>query len=64
MESEGHGAGLSHFSGDHNSVNIHAKEPQCGTTATPSQQWNPSPEHVGTVLRVITGSRPAAAGPQ
>lgn len=64
MESQGPGAGLSHLSGDHDSVNINAKEPQGGTTATPSQQWDPSPEHVKTVLRVITGSKPAAARPQ
>lgn len=42
MESEGHGAGLSHFSGDHNSVNIHAKEPQCGTTATLPSSGTPA----------------------
>lgn len=48
---------LSHLSGDHDFVNIYAKKPQCDITATPSQQRDPSPEHEGTVLRVITGSR-------
>lgn len=44
----GHGARLSHFYGDHDSVNIDAKEPQCGITATPSQQRDPRLEHMGT----------------
>lgn len=66
MGTQGHGAGLSHLSGDHSSVNMDAKEPQCGIAASPSQISAPvpSPEHMGTVLRVTSGSRPAAAGPQ
>lgn len=55
MGTQGHGAGLSHLSGDHGFVNIYAKEPQRGIPATPSQQRDPSPEHVGTVLRVTVG---------